>query len=73
MQELLLSYPNLAVRAAAAEDLVVAENRVAGVVLADGSEIAAGRVILTTGTFLGGLIHIGEERVPAGRVGEAPS
>lgn len=73
MQELLLSYPNLAVRAAAAEDLLVADNRVAGVVLADGSEIPAGRVIVTTGTFLGGLIHIGEERVPAGRVGEAPS
>jgi tRNA uridine 5-carboxymethylaminomethyl modification enzyme len=73
MQELLLSYPNLAVRAAAAEDLLVAENRVAGVVLADGEAIPAGRVILTTGTFLGGLIHIGEERVPAGRVGEAPS
>lgn len=73
MQELLLSYPNLTVRAGAVEDLIVAANRVTGVVLADGTEIQAGRVILTTGTFLGGLIHIGEERVPAGRVGEAPS
>ncbi|MBN9524881.1 MAG: tRNA uridine-5-carboxymethylaminomethyl(34) synthesis enzyme MnmG [Alphaproteobacteria bacterium] len=73
MQQLLLSYPNLTVRAGAVEDLIVAANRVTGVVLADGTEIQAGRVILTTGTFLGGLIHIGEERVPAGRVGEAPS
>ena len=73
MQALLLSYPNLTVRAGAVEDLKVAGNRVTGVVLADGNEIPAGRVILTTGTFLGGLIHIGEERIPAGRVGEAPS
>ncbi len=73
MQALLLSYPNLTVQAGAVEDLQVAEARVTGVVLADGTEIPAGRVILTTGTFLSGLIHIGEERVPAGRVGEAPS
>ena len=45
----------------------------AGVVLGDGDEIAAGAVVLTTGTFLSGLIHIGEEKIPAGRVGEAPS
>jgi len=41
--------------------------------LGDGRRLAAGRVVLTTGTFLGGLIHIGEEKIPAGRVGEAPS
>ena len=41
--------------------------------LGDGCEIATGRVVLTTGTFLGGLIHIGAEKIPAGRVGEAPS
>ena len=41
--------------------------------LADGREIAAGAVILTTGTFLSGLIHMGEETIPAGRVGEAPA
>src|SRR6185437_9494512 len=46
---------------------------VRGLVLGDGCEIAAGRVVLTTGTFLGGLIHIGAEKIPAGRVGEAPS
>ena len=41
--------------------------------LGDGRQIAAGRVVLTTGTFLNGLIHIGDEKIPAGRVGEAPS
>src|SRR5205085_3415410 len=56
------------------EDLLLDDNgRVRGVALGDGRHIAAGRVVLTTGTFLGGLIHIGDEKIPAGRVGEAPS
>src|SRR5262249_7196029 len=46
---------------------------VAGVKLADGQEFTAGAVILTTGTFLRGLIHVGERKTPAGRVGEAPA
>ena len=46
---------------------------VCGVVLEDGREIASGSVVLTTGTFLRGLIHIGEKKIPAGRMGEAPS
>jgi tRNA uridine 5-carboxymethylaminomethyl modification enzyme len=46
---------------------------VAGVTTEDGSELHAACVVLTTGTFLGGLIHIGDKRIPAGRVGEAPS
>ncbi len=73
MQGLLADQANLTILAAAAEDLVISHGRVAGVVLADGREIRCGAVVLTTGTFLRGLIHIGEEKIPAGRVGEAPS
>ena len=49
------------------------EGRAAGVVLADGRHLAAGAVVLTTGTFLNGLIHMGEIKIPAGRIGEAPA
>jgi tRNA uridine 5-carboxymethylaminomethyl modification enzyme len=73
MQAELLSTPNLQVRAAAVEDLILHGGRVAGVVTAEGAELAAPKVILTTGTFLKGLIHIGEDRRPAGRAGEAPA
>ena len=55
------------------EDLVMEQGRVTGVVLADGTTIACGAVIVTTGTFLRGLIHLGEKTWPAGRVGDAPS
>jgi len=51
----------------------IANGRAAGVRLADGRTLTAGAVVVTTGTFLRGLIHIGEEQMPAGRVGEAPS
>ncbi|SFD60673.1 tRNA uridine 5-carboxymethylaminomethyl modification enzyme [Bosea sp. CRIB-10] len=54
-------------------DLDVVAGQVAGLVLADGRRFACGTVVLTTGTFLRGLIHIGETKIPAGRVGEAPS
>jgi tRNA uridine 5-carboxymethylaminomethyl modification enzyme len=74
MQSLLAEQPNLTLRAAAAEDLLLdPSGRVAGVVTGAGEVIPAGRVILTTGTFLRGLIHIGSEKIAAGRVGEAPS
>ena len=77
MQDTLLGYPNLTMRAAPVEELMIqadtAHSRVTGVVTADGARIAADRVILTTGTFLRGLIHIGEKTVPAGRAGEAPT
>jgi len=53
--------------------LAVASGRILGVRLADGRELAAGRVVLTTGTFLRGLMHTGARRVPGGRVGEAPA
>jgi len=73
VQDLLAAQANLTVAAGAVEDLVVENGRVAGVTTGTGAAYRAGRVILTTGTFLGGLIHIGERRIPAGRVGEAPS
>jgi tRNA uridine 5-carboxymethylaminomethyl modification enzyme len=65
--------PGLDVIAEGVEDLIVVDGRVAGVVTASGAELRAGAVVLTTGTFLKGLIHIGETRIPAGRVGDVPA
>src|SRR6187397_1344171 len=73
MQEAISDQPGLTVVEAEAEDLVIAQDRVGGVKLTDGRALTAGAVVLTTGTFLRGLIHIGERRTPAGRVGEAPA
>ncbi len=74
MTALLAEQPGLDIVEGAAEDLAFdAHGALAGLVLEDGRTIAAGRVVITTGTFLGGLIHIGAEKIPAGRVGEAPS
>src|SRR6202030_2541460 len=74
MAELLAEIDGLDIVEGAAEDLILDDaGRVAGLVLGDGRRLAAGRVVLTTGTFLGGLIHIGHEKIPAGRVGEAPA
>lgn len=72
MQAAIAAQPNLTVIEAEVDDLVVAEERIAGVVLLDGRRIGAKAVVLTTGTFLRGLIHRGEETVPAGRAGEKP-
>src|SRR6187455_852404 len=73
MQRAIAAQPNLCVIEAEADDLVIADGRVAGLRLADGRELTAPAVVLTTGTFLRGLIHIGEQQIPAGRVGEAPA
>src|SRR5690349_1109267 len=73
MQAELRATPNLTVKAEAVEDLIVQDGRVAGVVGASGEAYAAGRVVLTTGTFLKGVIHQGEQRIPAGRIGDAPA
>jgi len=73
VQDILFDYPNLDIREGGVEDLIVENNRCCGAVLADGTEIHAGAVVLTTGTFLNGLIHRGKEKIPAGRVGEAPA
>jgi len=73
MQQAICTTPNLAVIEAEADDLLIRGERIAGLKLADGREFGAGAVVLTTGTFLRGLIHIGERQTPAGRVGEAPA
>jgi tRNA uridine 5-carboxymethylaminomethyl modification enzyme len=73
MQAEMLATPNLTVRAEAVEDLVVEDGRVAGVLAASGQAYRAPRVVLTTGTFLKGVIHRGDERIPAGRVGDQPA
>jgi tRNA uridine 5-carboxymethylaminomethyl modification enzyme len=73
MQAAIRATANLQVIEAEADDLLMANGRVSGIKLADGREIACGAVVLTTGTFLRGLIHIGEKQIPAGRVGEAPA
>lgn len=73
MQAAIRATPGLSVVEGAVHDLRVIRGRVCGVCLADGLELTAGAVVLTTGTFLNGLIHLGAERIPAGRHGEAPA
>ena len=74
MQDALAEIAGLDIHAAAVEDLAVDRaGRVTGVITAERATIAGARVVLTTGTFLGGLIHIGEETFAAGRVGDAPA
>jgi tRNA uridine 5-carboxymethylaminomethyl modification enzyme len=72
MQGAIRASDNLEVIEGEADDLEV-KGGVAGVRLADGRQLRAGAVVLTTGTFLRGLIHMGERQTPAGRVGEAPA
>lgn len=67
MQAALAQTGNLEIRAAAVEDLVMDGDRCIGVTDADGNSYAAASVVLTTGTFLRGVIHRGAERIPAGR------
>ena len=75
MQAELAQTPNLTLMAGTAESLVRHDDgqRIVGVTTGEGVEIRAAAVVLTTGTFLNGVIHRGEERTPAGRHGEAPS
>jgi tRNA uridine 5-carboxymethylaminomethyl modification enzyme len=74
VQGLLAEQIGLEMRADAVEDLWLDEaGAFAGVATASGARISAGACVLTTGTFLRGVIHVGHEQVPAGRVGEAPS
>jgi tRNA uridine 5-carboxymethylaminomethyl modification enzyme len=73
MQAAILATANLTVIEGEADDFLLAGDRIGGVKLADGRELIAGAVVVTTGTFLRGLIHLGERSWPAGRVDEAPA
>jgi len=73
MQQAIRDTARLAVIEGEADDLVIRGGAVVGLKLVDGRELAAQAVVLTTGTFLRGLIHLGERQTPAGRVGEAPA
>jgi tRNA uridine 5-carboxymethylaminomethyl modification enzyme len=73
MQAAITETTNLSVVEGEADDLTVSNGRVTGIRLGNGRELSAGAVVITTGTFLRGLIHLGEKNWPAGRVGEAPA
>ncbi|MFT4149244.1 MAG: tRNA uridine-5-carboxymethylaminomethyl(34) synthesis enzyme MnmG [Paracoccaceae bacterium] len=73
MQAMLSDQPGLEILEGEVADLLIEADRIAGIVLADGSEIRASAVILTAGTFLNGIIHIGDKRQPGGRIGDRPS
>ena len=73
MQAALAEIEGLTIEEGAAEELLLRDGAVAGLTTGSGKTFWAPCIVLTTGTFLGGLIHIGEQKIPAGRVGEAPS
>jgi tRNA uridine 5-carboxymethylaminomethyl modification enzyme len=73
MQKAIRNHPNLTVIAGEAQDILSRHGTVTGVALADGRVYDAEAVVVTTGTFLRGLIHIGDQSMPAGRMGEAPA
>ena len=73
MQEILNAQENLSIIAGAVDDVVSEKGKIIGVRTEDGKEFFAGQVVLTTGTFLKGVIHVGDTLTPAGRWGEAPA
>ena len=73
VRSLVAATENLTVIEGEAQDIEIVDDRAMAVVLADGRRFELGALVLTTGTFLGGLIHIGERQIRAGRFGEAPS
>lgn len=73
MQAEISSTANLSVIEGEADDIDTADGRVAAVVMGDGRRLVCGAVVLTTGTFLSGLIHLGPKTTPAGRIGEKPA
>ncbi len=73
MQGLLKQTPKLEIKEGSVEDLLIQNNKVEGVVVEGGKKIKAKKVVLTTGTFLGGIMHTGLEQQPGGRMGDPPS
>ncbi len=73
MQEAVREQSNLEVIAEPVEDLLIVNGAAAGVITASGRDVRSGAVVITTGTFLKGVIHMGEMRIEAGRVGEQPA
>ncbi|NKX45097.1 tRNA uridine-5-carboxymethylaminomethyl(34) synthesis enzyme MnmG [Roseicyclus persicicus] len=73
IQDLLATQPRLEIVEGEVADLIVEGGRIAGVELADGARLAARAVVLTTGTFLRGMIHIGDRKMEGGRIGDKPS
>ncbi|MGY3133059.1 tRNA uridine 5-carboxymethylaminomethyl modification enzyme [Bradyrhizobium sp. USDA 4501] len=73
MQAAITETANLSIIEGEADELIVVDGRVTGICLGDGRRLSAGAVVITTGTFLRGLIHLGKKNWPAGRVGEAPA
>jgi tRNA uridine 5-carboxymethylaminomethyl modification enzyme len=73
MKAVLEQEPNLRIKQAEVAEILIEGGRVQGVLLRDGREVRSGAVIVTTGTFLNGLAHVGEERYACGRNGEAPA
>ena len=73
MQNAITATVHLSVIEGEADELIISVDRVTGVRLTDRRELSAAAVVITTGTFLRGLIHLGEKTWPAGRVGEAPA
>ncbi|WP_333023595.1 tRNA uridine-5-carboxymethylaminomethyl(34) synthesis enzyme MnmG [Wolbachia endosymbiont of Pentidionis agamae] len=73
MQEVILNYSNLEVKEQAINDFLIEQTYIKGVITSSGDYIFANKVILTTGTFLQGMIHIGDNAIPAGRMGEKAS
>ena len=73
MQAAIVATDNLDILAQPVDDVLIEDGRCVGIVTADGAALRAAAVVLTTGTFLDGLVHIGTQRIPAGRHGEAPA
>ena len=73
MQKKLVNYCNLSIFSDSVNGFIFNKNSINGIITASGKEIHSNKVILTTGTFLNGMIHIGDERTPAGRYNEKPT